>query len=213
MTHRLTILAGLLLLCTIASAEEWTSADGVVSVQIPNPKRFDELQTVGMLKHWRSQDGMANLGILEDQWPRNRAVRRDLLEQEFVREVGGEFVSSSMRRVNGRDLLTVTTRVEEDGITLYFTQIMVPVGLRIHRFLTISLDTNEPAARQFLDSVKVLKPSHEVTNTSLRASVYKENGELDAEAIAGIVGEMIGYLLIPGLLFFFFFRGKKSPAV
>jgi hypothetical protein len=43
--------------------------------------------------------------------------------------------------------------------------------------------------------------------------VYKENGELDAEAIAGIVGEMIGYLLIPGLLFFFFFRGKKSPAV
>ncbi len=187
MTHRITLLVGLLLLCTVAAAEEWTSPDGAVSVLIPNLERFDEQpESEEFVKHWLSKDQTVLLAIVAARWPFNRPVPLDVVEQVFLEEYGGELTSSTSKRIDGHDTLATTVRIEESGRDLYVTQLVLQAGQHIYKFMTISSVPDESAARRFLDSVKVLRPSSEVTKASRHAA-----GQLNKTLPKGSPGKLV----------------------
>ena len=217
MNQRFLMLAVLFISCNAASAGQWTSPDGIVSVQTPRAERFNEVDSAPeLLKHWQSQDQMVQLCVVEDDWPYDRPMQRKALEKGFLTELGGELVASSVRQMNGNDVFEMTALSKSSGYDVYTKQIVIQAGRKAYKFMAMCVAgeiEDEPDAREFLASVRCAAPRLEVTNTNFRATPDPQHTDDSLENAAGAIGQVIGYLLIPAVVLYLCLRRKRSPAV
>jgi hypothetical protein len=207
MSRVLTAIVVLLLASNAVHAEEWKSPDGVIAVTIPDPTRF--IQTDAgpeALASWELKDESLRIVVGEMPLPPGPKLRQSGLEQGLMREVNrglsnGRLVASSVQVLAGHELFSMTAMGERDGVTVYFTQIICPVGSKAYKVAVagIGKDTrSDPDATRFMSSVRIIASA--ASSTTNQAPPTQGLAPTEADNSGAKVSQTMGY--IAGMVLF-----------
>ncbi len=156
------LLKSLALVCIVTqsvSAEEWKSADGVISVIVPNQSRFVQTESeppVSII--WVSTDGMLTLMIAEIQIPPKMPLRQSSLEKGITKALGGKILDSTMERRKGHEIITITNYSQDFEPELFITQKVVAINDKAYKIMARGFGKDvrtDPEAGKFLSSFKI----------------------------------------------------------
>jgi hypothetical protein len=200
----ISIVLFLLLVAQCASAAEWQSADGNISVTIPEASRFVKGEAVPPISVvWVATDETIKLAVAEVPFRHDMKLIQSSLEGELAKLMGGRIVASSTERQLGHDIMLMTAYGEMFGTETYITQAIVAVGDKVYKVMACGLgrDTRvDPDAKAFLSSFRLL-PSSQIAgspsaNRRTNAQSARTSPESDAKTIDMLSGKIGGIALL-----------------
>ncbi|QDU06981.1 hypothetical protein [Gimesia aquarii] len=151
--------ASVCLLVSSVSAEEWKSADGVISVTVPDESRFVETESqppVSII--WASTDETLTLMIAEVQIPPNTPLRQSSIEQGITGEMGGQILNSTSEMRQGYELFTITNQSQDFTPELIMSQNIIAINGKVYKLMAMGFGKDvrtDPDAEKFLSSLKI----------------------------------------------------------
>ncbi|HAH44883.1 MAG TPA: hypothetical protein DCM07_08485 [Planctomycetaceae bacterium] len=151
--------ASVCLLVSSVSAEEWKSADGVISVTVPDEFRFVETESqppVSII--WVSTDETLTLMIAEVQIPPNMPLRLSSIEQGITGEMGGQILNSTSEMRQGYELFTITNQSQDFTPELIMSQNIIAIKGKVYKLMAMGFGKDvrsDPDAEKFLSSLKI----------------------------------------------------------
>lgn len=193
------------------SASEWTTADGRVSVAVPQPERFAQAEpTPPFAVIWVSHDGSVRLGVLTMTIPKGVKLVKASLEEGLVQEVNGELIDSSVDNLSGHQVYRMTARGKASEDALYVSQAVVGVEGTAYKAMAISTGS-EPGAdtdiTRFLTSFRILIPAEQ--NARNPTPQNSTGSELDTHELSKTLGG-IGLLTLIVAILVLWVRRRQS---
>ncbi|QDT43657.1 hypothetical protein Pan241w_37590 [Gimesia alba] len=147
------------LLLSSVSAEEWKSADGVISVTVPDESRFVETESQPPASIiWTSTDETLTLMIAEVKIPPNMPLRQSSIEKGITEELGGQILHSTSEMRQGYELFTIINQSQDFTPELIMTQKIVDINDKVYKLMAMGFGKDvrsDPDAEKFLSSFKI----------------------------------------------------------
>ncbi|MCA9020325.1 MAG: hypothetical protein KDA74_09305 [Planctomycetaceae bacterium] len=141
------------------SAEEWKSADGVISVTVPDQSRFVQTESQPPASIiWASTDETLSLMVAEVQIPPNIPLRQSSLEEGITEELGGQILDSTSELHKGHELFTITNSSQIFEPELIMTQKIIAINNKAYKLMAMGFGKDvrtDPEAVKFLSSLKL----------------------------------------------------------
>jgi hypothetical protein len=199
-------------------AADWKSSDGMVSVELPNPKKYPEVKPEPPgTASWEAKDGSLKFVVGEKPIAENARMIKGLLEQVFLHELNTTLKNaqlieseSMVRQHEGYDFFYMSGKGDGDDVTVYLTQCIVKIDKKVYFVVVGSQGKStrlDDDAMTFINSFKAL-----VRNTTKPAGDQTDE-EKKAARMTGIIGGVAVLVLIVAGIAFVIVRviiGQKS---
>ena len=171
---------------TLLHAGDWISADGAVTVEIPDPGRFAEGPLEPPLqKVWQRTDGAVRMAIIRFPLPDGMPapapgpeLLNDLAQgllSELARLPGqARLISSSIEQHEGATIYKMTATVTDGGHALFSTQWVLYADTVAYKLMAVGagVDTqSDPDVQRFLLSLRPSLPPVQRRTAPLKAAI------------------------------------------
>ena len=147
----------------LAEAQTWTSPDGLLSIEPPDAKEFEQMPTppapfVGL---WVSRDQKMRFGVMKSEIPLKVRLMHSSVEEGLAEQVDGEVTRLPTKDVDGYEVWTMTAK----GESLEITQAMMRHDGALYKLLAVTVGGNPDSAAvdHFIDSLSIVQSPQ--TNT------------------------------------------------
>jgi hypothetical protein len=151
----------LALLATPASADQWITSDGCISIATPDLTRFTAMESSPPISvSWISQDGDTILTLAENEYPAGMKLQRSAVESSLTSTTGGKIVETSVEDLSGYEVYSMTAHNAGIGSGVYVTAKIVAIDGRVYKLMATSdgVDTRvDPDVSGFISSFRILK--------------------------------------------------------
>lgn len=193
------------LLPALATAETWTSPDGLVTVTALDAAQFVTISELppGFVALWISHDESMKFAILRIELPPHTPrLIQSSVEEGLAEEAGGQVVRLPARTVSGHEVWNM----KATGPTGEITQAFARHGDVIYKLMAVTPSGGAtPAVQQFMDSLAFTEPDVLVPNPSPRQDRPPDPVNDLSRKIGGFGG-----MLAIALILYFVLKGKKK---
>lgn len=167
---------------SIVAAEKWTSADGYLSVEIPDGTEFRQVENPPQpfIVLWVNQTESCKLGVMSIAYANGTPLSQNSVESGLAEEIGGVVERLPTKKFGHKSLWAMVAK-KDDGLSLYQTVTVVPG--KIYKSMGLATDSKmADVAFQFIDTTAVNDPVKEKID-ALREQV-RQAGKSAANASA-----------------------------
>ncbi len=208
--RRFLTLAVLLVVPAIASAQDWTSPDGFLSVTPPTPDVFDKLPTPPppFVALWVSHDESMKFGVMKIQIPPTLKLNQSSAEQGLAEEIGGKVTRLPTKQLSGHEVWTMTA----NGPSIEITQSLVRHDGSLYKVMAaaVGAEDNSDSVDQFISSMSIAEQAKDQAPQQPSRKPVQDLGEtVDSHNLSKTIGG-IGALLAIALLVYFAVQRKNA---